>query len=149
MKYKQGFSEFFIDGKNFKKATAALRDHVIELCNSQNPPPGMSYFKRVLRDDETDYADFESYMMGFGWSLRTQIGINGYIGIAYEPIGFVSGDDSLEVLNIIAPYIKAGSYIEMSDSESRWRHYFDGSRCIKEVPEITWIPAQEPDYEKE
>jgi hypothetical protein len=88
-------------------------------------------------------------MTGFGWTVTNTIGKDGNTGITYTPLGFVSGDESMRALEIIAPYVEAGSYIEMSDKESRWRYRFDGEKCIKEVPEITWIPVQETDYEKE
>jgi len=48
------------------------------------------------------------------------------------------GDD-LIMLNAIAPWVKPGSYIEMSGEDgSMWRWAFDGSQCKEVYPKIEW-----------
>lgn len=78
----------------------------------------------VLKDDNIDVDElFES----LGW------------GLDYDNEGNVDGmytDPSkhyyeLEIFNIIAPYVEAGSYLQMQGEDGDiWRWYFDGKHCV-------------------
>jgi hypothetical protein len=45
----------------------------------------------------------------------------------------------LDIFQAIAPYVKAGSFIEMSGEDGAiWRFQFNGKTCIENYPAITW-----------
>ena len=47
--------------------------------------------------------------------------------------------DELTFLNAIAPYVRAGSYIEMQGEEGeRWKWFFNGKECIEHTAEILY-----------
>ncbi|MFA5307800.1 MAG: hypothetical protein WC365_10185 [Candidatus Babeliales bacterium] len=54
--------------------------------------------------------------------------------------------DDYEMLCSIAPFVEAGSYIEISaDENSSWRWFFDGKSCTEIYPTITWkMPGAQP-----
>jgi len=42
-------------------------------------------------------------------------------------------DETLKVFNVIAPYVRKGSYIHMYDEDGvHFRWYFDGKNCIEQ-----------------
>ena len=71
------------------------------------------------------------------WCWKPQFDSDGNIeAIDFE--GNKSGDE-LELFNAIAPFVKAGSFIEMSGEEGCiWRFQFDGKTCFENYPTITW-----------
>lgn len=47
--------------------------------------------------------------------------------------------DEIEFFKAIAPYVKPGSYLEMSGEDgARWRWYFDGVTCEEQAAKITY-----------
>jgi hypothetical protein len=59
------------------------------------------------------------------------------IGIMFE--GEKSDSTEEEMFNVIAPFVKAGSYIEMQGEDgARWRWVFDGETCKEKNAEISW-----------
>jgi len=46
--------------------------------------------------------------------------------------------DEHELFKAIAPWVKAGSYLEMSGDYGQWRWIFDGTTCIERWPETKW-----------
>ena len=52
--------------------------------------------------------------------------------------------DELTFLNAIAPYVRAGSYIEMQGEEGeRWKWFFDGKTCIEYEAQILYQDLEE------
>jgi len=48
------------------------------------------------------------------------------------------GDDEV-LMHAIAPYVEAGSYIEMvGEDDFHWRWYFDGTSCTEQVGQIVY-----------
>lgn len=43
-----------------------------------------------------------------------------------------------EIFAEIAPYVEAGSWIEIDGEREKWRYYFDGQSCWTVRPKITW-----------
>lgn len=71
------------------------------------------------------------------WSWKPQFDKDGNIEALYFE-GNKSGDE-LELFQAIAPFVKAGSFIEMAGEEGAiWRFQFDGKTCIENYPTITW-----------
>lgn len=48
------------------------------------------------------------------------------------------GDDEI-LFKAIAPFVEAGSYIQMrGEQDDMWRWCFDGTKCVEKYPEIEW-----------
>lgn len=59
-----------------------------------------------------------------------------------EFLGEKSGDD-LTMFCAIAPFVRAGDYIEMDGEDgARWRWVFDGATCHEVTPHVTWPTEQ-------
>ena len=71
------------------------------------------------------------------WCWKPQFDDEGNI-VAIHFEGQKSGDD-LELFNAIAPFVKEGSFIEMSGEDGAiWRYQFDGKICFENYPTISW-----------
>lgn len=58
------------------------------------------------------------------------------IGIAFS--GEKAGDD-LKLFNALAPYVEAGSFIEMQGEDGAlWRWVFDGKTCVEKTAKVSW-----------
>jgi hypothetical protein len=71
------------------------------------------------------------------WCWKPQFDKKGNIeAISFE--GQKSGYE-LELFQAIAPFVKAGSFIEMSGEDGAiWRYQFDGTICFENYPKIIW-----------
>ena len=72
------------------------------------------------------------------WAWRWEIVMdnNDVIGISFN--GEKLGDDEI-LFNAIAPYVEAGSFIQMSGEEGMmWRWSFDGKECREQQAVISW-----------
>jgi hypothetical protein len=74
-------------------------------------------------------------MKAWGWTLdESEEG--DIVGITFS--SEKAGDDHV-LLQAIAPFVEAGSYIEMHGEEgTRWRWIFDGVMCVEKTPKISW-----------
>jgi len=71
------------------------------------------------------------------WRWEAEFDKDGNINAIYFE-GEKSGDD-LALFNAIAPFVKAGSFIEMSGEDGAiWRFQFDGKICFENYPTISW-----------
>jgi hypothetical protein len=53
-------------------------------------------------------------------------------------VGEKSGQDEI-LLNVIAPYVKEGSYVSMRGEDGElWRWYFDGERCVEKYGRVVY-----------
>jgi len=71
------------------------------------------------------------------WCWKPEFDKQGNIeAISFE--GNKSGNE-LELFQAIAPFVKAGSFIEMSGEDGAiWRFQFDGKTCFENYPKISW-----------
>lgn len=71
------------------------------------------------------------------WAWKPEFDEEGNIvAISFE--GNKSGND-LELFQAIAPFVKAGSFIEMGGEDGAiWRFQFDGKTCYENYPTIKW-----------
>jgi hypothetical protein len=71
----------------------------------------------------------------WGWQLNLDADGNG------NSIDFMRdklGDEEV-LFETIAPFVAAGSFIEVTGEEgARWRWHFDGKECVELYPTITW-----------
>ena len=71
------------------------------------------------------------------WRWNVQFNEAGDISALYFEGEKLGDEDSL--FQTIAPFVEAGSYIEISGEEgSIWRYCFDGTDCTESYPEIIW-----------
>jgi len=71
------------------------------------------------------------------WAWKPEFDEEGNIvAISFE--GNKSGSE-LELFQAIAPFVKAGSFIEMGGEDGAiWRFQFDGTTCFENYPTISW-----------
>lgn len=116
---EQRNTEFFMDQANLEAARKALRQ-AMEGFKWFNPKKAHSL------DDAVAQCD---------WALEFDDNDN-VIGI--EMLTEYQGEEK-RIFDAIAPYVKAGSYIQMSGEDgSIWRWVFDGTSCREQKPVITW-----------
>ena len=89
----------------------------------------------VTTDEILNATNFKNAMEAWRW--RIEYNDKGEISdLQFE--GEKLGDD-VRLWDAIAPYVKAGSYIEMSGDEGcLWRWFFDGKKMIEQYARITW-----------
>lgn len=121
-------AQFIIKKENVKDATKALKEYADNRFSNRE----FDWRKRRHLEDvlklfcyNCDYDDDDNV---------NDIDFNG------EKL---SNDE--EMLNVIAPYVEYGSYIEIDGEEGeKWRWFFTGKRCIQINPVISWpTPGRE------
>jgi hypothetical protein len=122
-------SVFTMKKENVEPAFKALKEHFTEVGDK-------SWISgaNVLRA-----KTFKEAMKECRWDIGTTLKypVSGQV-IQISFNGEKLGDDE-SVLNVIAPYVEAGSYIEMSgEDDNHWRWEFDGSSCTQKYGEVTY-----------
>ena len=112
-------TEFYMDQTNLEAARKAIRQ-AMEGFKWFNPKKAHSL------DDAVAQCD---------WALEFDDNDN-VVGI--EMLMEYQGEEK-RMFDAIAPYVKPGSYIQMSGEDgSMWRWLFDGMSCIEQTPGISW-----------
>lgn len=112
---------FFID-KAYVQIVAEVIKNMPDHYQSWNPK-----FKEL--------TDVRSILMAWGYEI--EFNNDGDIVTIYfinEKVG-----DELDMLKVIAPYVRAGSFIEMNGEDGhRWRYWFDGKTCVEQEGKIVY-----------
>ena len=117
-------TQFFMDKPNLEAACQAL----------QSAAADCKWF-----DMSNDYS-LENGVYQFGWSL--DFDDNGNVNSIEHLLTYSS--DEKRLFDAIAPYVKPGSYIQMvGEDDTIWRWFFDGTRCIKQIPTFIWNATEE------
>jgi len=105
-------SDFCIEPENFPACLVDLQ----KFANTFDDP----LYKNLEKCD-----DIYSFMWPFGWEPR--FGINRI----YFSISTIDAD-TISLLQVIAPFVKKGSFIEMKNHDgNHWRWLFDGGKiCL-------------------
>lgn len=83
-----------------------------------------------------DSKDVEEIFKCWRWSIELDPDTGNIVDIFFD--GEKMGDDEA-LLKAIAPFVKAGSFIEMSgEDNAMWRWCFDGEKMVEKLPTITW-----------
>ncbi len=70
---------------------------------------------------------------------RWDISLNDKGDVSYIAFNGEKLGDDFVLFKTIAPFVRAGSYIEMRGEETdMWRWYFDGETCVEKTPTISW-----------
>ncbi len=99
---------------------------------AQNADAGHEHrsFAETLSKLET----FEEALEAWGWQLMD----SGDGTCWLECLGDALGDDRL-LFDAIAPFVGAGSFIEMSGEDGTlWRWYFDGKQCEEQLGHVVF-----------
>ena len=110
--------KFKIEKENEAKAFKAIKSKFSKTRNADNLSEAMQIMRWEISESSEGIDDVEF-------------------------LGEKLGEDH-ELFKTIAPYVKAGSYIEMSGDEgTSWRWSFDGNTCHEISPKVEW-PEIEP-----
>lgn len=89
----------------------------------------------VEHDELREVTTIREAFQAFGWRIKVTLDRE-VKGVAFEAEKL--GDDAL-LFEAIAPYVKAGSYIEMvGEDGDRWRWVFDGQDVRQVNPKVVW-----------
>lgn len=119
-------SSFYIPKSNFDSAYNALKAATREI--------------KWLHLENVN--TFEDAMCECGWN----IGFDDF-GNADDVDKLYSDYELSNILfNAIGPYVRAGSFIEIcGENLDIWRWYFDGVRCIFQIPTFIWHEQADTD----
>ena len=124
-------ADFFIPADKLPAVVAAIQGlHGSETIRDS----GGRHFSWVPQDFHTltdPSAIFDAWRWTVGFSPAGDIDT-----ISHD--GEKLGDDNV-LFDAIAPFVKAGSYIEMSGEDGeRWRWLFDGKNMVEKTATVTW-----------
>jgi len=138
---EQKATDFFMKAEDKPKALEALK----AIANDTDRMGGGSFSggERTFHFSWCDmsYVNdtvFEKAFKKLRWETEEYQDDEGNI-IDIEFYGEKLGGDEEYILNAIAPFVKAGSYIEMYGEDGNiWRWAFNGEKCEEIHPTITW-----------
>ncbi len=126
----QRSQDFQINANLKAHALAAIKAMVTNRANSADA----THEHRCFADTIPQLVSLEEALKAWGWQLVEDT--NGESWLEY--MGNKLGDDRL-LFDAIAPFVQAGSFIEMSGEDGTiWRWYFDGKRCEKVIGQIVF-----------
>lgn len=116
-------------------------------CSFRIPADKLEPAKRAVVSHDSYYGDEDPETLSkaledwLGWELE----IDQKTGDAVD-IRMMDGSskitDEEDMFSAIAPFVEAGSWIEMVGEDNfMWRYVFDGKKCHEQDPEIVWEPA--------
>lgn len=93
------------------------------------------YGQWVHKGDTDGCRDLVDVLNLWGWeATENDAGHIIKLDFTNEKLG-----DEVKVWCAIAPWVKAGSYLEMSGEEGHlWRWCFNGTTCTEQTPTLTW-----------
>ena len=126
-------SNFAIKAEDKEKALEAIK----ELAGKETIHDGSGkHFSWVETERFVNASTLKEAMDEWRWEIGEDEEGN-VLDIYFS--GEKLGNDEI-LFNAIAPYVKEGSYIEMSGEDgSLWRWSFDGKSCVEKGAQISWI----------
>lgn len=113
-------SAFYISEENLTPAFTALK----ALCEDRNWYNGLRKIRHL-----------EDAVGRFGWNM--EFDDDGNISDIKLLRDYAENEQAM--FSALAPYVKAGSFIQMSGEENEiWRWVFDGATCVMKKPTISW-----------
>lgn len=125
-------SSFALKRSNEKDALAAIK----ALAGKETITDGGGrHFSWVDHDFATKYDNLHDMMEEWRWELEYDDDCN---VDAIQFTGEKIGDDKI-LFDAIAPFVEAGSFIEMQGEDgARWKWVFDGKTCVERAAETTY-----------
>jgi hypothetical protein len=131
-----GYSAHQTDSR-FRIPVANLRPALLAVKTLTAEP---RHFSWVNKQDVFEAGSLDDVLDCWGWQIESDAkqddGPGHIIGIRFtsEKIG-----DEDALFGALAPFVDAGSYIEMSGEDGdRWRWVFDSATCTMVRPKVTW-----------
>lgn len=127
---QQRAQQFSMKPESKAKALEAIKNAVREQVRRSNASHEDHSFVEAMNQTNT----LEEAMAAWGWQLD-DVG-NGKYDI--ECLGNNLCDDR-QLFDAIAPFVVAGSFIEMSGEDGTlWRWYFDGEQCEEQLGHVVF-----------
>lgn len=121
-------SKFFMKGSNKNDALDALKASFYKIYSETK--------NRWYLDAWKNSRTFEQAMRAMGYEVEKNR-IGDYVEIEYE-LEYYSPDEE-SYLEVIAPFVEAGSYLEFCGEDGAiWRLVFDGTTVKTVEPKISW-----------
>ena len=126
-------AEFSMSSEYFPEALKAIKD----LAGQETINDGSGkHFSWVVTERFLSATTLPEAMKEWRWKVAIDDTKGNVIGIDF--MGEKLGDDEA-LFNAIAPYVTAGSFIEMQGEDaSIWRWVFDDGTCVEKSPSIYW-----------
>lgn len=87
-------------------------------------------------DKDCDQNDLACVLDSWGWLVTIDYDTGDVVDIIFDAEKLVDDD---KLFKAIAPYVDAGSYIEMVGEDFvRWRWSFKNGECHKILPTLVW-----------
>ena len=123
---QQRGQQFKIKAENKDNAFQAIRNI------PQKDEHGYSWVDNNYKNRES----LEEALSDWRWQIEEDPNAGDICNIYFE--GEKLGDDEI-LFDAIAPFVEAGSYVEMDgENGDMWRWEFDGEMCVENLLTITW-----------
>lgn len=127
----QDYSEFFIAADKVSAAVEAIQD----LHGHETLKDGSGRHFSWVDADFYVFDDPTEILRCWRWEVELD-GAGNIVRLDFE--GQSLGDDD-KLFGAIAPFVKAGSYIEMiGEDGERWRWLFDGATMVEKNATVSW-----------
>jgi hypothetical protein len=131
---------FTILKENFSPCLDAIKG----LMSQTNKMPGGSWSGGVQTDRWFSWVNTERVLSAetlvdalYAWRWDASLDSNGNIEGIYF-LGEKAGSDD-DLMEVIAPFVKCGSYIQMRGEEGEiWRWFFKGGKMYQQEAKIVW-----------
>jgi hypothetical protein len=127
----QDHSEFFIPADKVASAVEAIQD----LHGHETIKDGSGRHFSWVDADFYTHDNPGLILQAWRWESEFDDDMN-LVGLQFE--GQNLGDDNI-LFEAIAPFVKAGSYIEMNGEDGeKWRWIFDGKTMVEKTATVSW-----------
>ena len=125
-------------------AIKALANTVADPFNSRNI--FSDHYSWVRTHEFAGATTLREALAAWRWVDPDCVGLNKMARVAFKPrdiedlrfTGEKLGDDEV-LMHAIAPYVEAGSYIEMvGEDTDHWRWYFNGEGCVQQAGQVVY-----------
>ena len=127
---QQRSQQFVLRPDSKVKALEAIKNAANEKAERRNA----SHHDQSFAEEMNQTKTLEEAIVAWGWQLD-DLGDGDY---RIECLGNGLGDDH-RLFEAIAPFVVAGSFIEMSGEDGTiWRWYFDGKQCEEQLGRVVY-----------
>jgi len=115
-------------------------------CSFRIPADKLDDARRAVVTHDSFYGNENAETLGaaledwLAWELELDEKTGDAVGIRIMD-GSTKVTDEEDMFGALAPFVEAGSWIEMvGEDNCLWRWTFDGEKCHETYPEIVWDP---------
>lgn len=128
-------SYFFIPKEYHGMALQAIKDFMLKTYTADGGMQVIRSFPWINTDEVVNSETLKDALYAWRWDAHTdENGDITYLSFDGEKLG----EEEL-LFDVIAPYVKEGSYIVMQGEDNfTWRWYFDGKTYRDQAARIVW-----------